>query len=73
MIEAIVEGIIEFVFELIIRFLIVIPGAFVRWSFRGFKGSYMQLVLEDTRKNEFFGILFYTSIVITFNFIIFWP
>jgi hypothetical protein len=38
---------IEVVFEIIIKFLLVFPGAFIRWMFRGFSGTFKQ-TLEDT-------------------------
>ena len=37
----------DLLFEIVVKTFLVLPGAFIRWLFRGFKGSYSQL-LEDT-------------------------
>lgn len=53
-----INSIMEYLLEFVIRFLFVFPGAFIRWMFRGFKGSYKKtLENSDWEMNVLIGII----------------
>ena len=60
----------EFIFELVFRILFSYPGAFLRWMFLGFRGSFKKVdTPDDVELNTFFGIVFAVLIFLAFQFI----
>lgn len=56
---------VELLFEIEVNLLLAIPGAFVRWTFTGFKGSFWNYLKEsDVQKNAAVGILLLIVIVV---------
>jgi len=48
----------EILFDFLLRFCLIYPGAFLRWIFKRFNGSYLELTKsEDSELNSFLGAL----------------
>lgn len=57
--------ILEFLFETIIQTLFVFPGAFIRWMFKGFRGSYKSILQNsDWGINALIGIVVVCAIIV---------
>jgi hypothetical protein len=55
----------DLLFEMVVKTLLVFPGAFIRWLFRGFKGTYGQLLQDtDWTNNSIIGGAFIGTIII---------
>ena len=47
---------IEIIFEIFVKFFLIFPGAFIRWMFRGFSGTFKQtLETTDWSTNSIIG------------------
>lgn len=60
----------ELLFEILIKNILVLPGAFVRWSFKGFKGTLKQLLEKSdwTTNSIIGGALVGTVVIIMVNY-----
>lgn len=60
-----INTIMEWLFEFIIGFLFVFPVAFIRWMFKGFKGSYKNMLEKsDWEVNALIGMMAIGAIII---------
>ena len=60
-------NIMEIIFEAIFNFLMIFPGAFIRWVFSGFKRKYIYYVDNGTYVNVFISGFMITILVLLFN------
>ena len=57
--------ILDILFEFVVNILFVFPGAFVRWMFTGFKGSYKKILESSSwEMNAFIGIIVLAGVIV---------
>lgn len=52
----------EFVWQIVFEFILGGPGAFILWSFSGFKGSYLDTLALKQNKSAIIGLLFWIMV-----------
>ena len=57
----------EMIFDVVVQFILIFPGAFVRWAFGGFKRKYAFYLDYDPGLNVFIGIILMVCIILLFN------
>ncbi|MFT3746676.1 MAG: hypothetical protein QM768_00085 [Agriterribacter sp.] len=59
------NAIFDALFEVFVKILFIFPGAFIRWIFKGFKGSYKEITeSSDWEVNALIGIAVIGGIIL---------
>ena len=59
--------VLEILFEVVFKAILVIPGAFIRWGVFGFKKNFKDVINDNIELNSFIGIIALIGIIILVN------
>jgi hypothetical protein len=59
----------ELIAEFLFQMFLIFPGAFIRWMFRGFKGSYSEQIAKNSDSNILISVAFVGIVVLLIKFL----
>ena len=59
----------ELLLEFILKFVLVFPGAFIRWMFKGFKGDYLSQLEHNSDYNVLISVIFIGGIILLIKYL----
>jgi len=59
----------ELLVEFLVNFFLIFPGAFIRWMFSGFKGSYSTQLERNSDSNIMISVIFIGAVILLIKYL----